>query len=231
MAQPQEVVTLSLMDFSQLRTQWWAFQQMGLSPWLFRRVAGAKMIKMLGSGGGNGFSIRPNFGRYALLCVWESEAAAQVFFRENKWWQQAARRSSNCYTLYMHTAAVHGLWGGICPFDTVVPLDKQRPLAVITRATIRWRHLPGFWRFVPSVSAQAKGHAGQQLSIGIGEWPLFMQATFSLWQDTASMMEYAYTHARHREVVQKTRELGWYKEELFARFHPYREEGVRPSQE
>lgn len=39
------------------------------------------------------------------------------------------------------------------------------------------------------------------------------------------MMQYAYTSQYHKEVVQKTRELGWYKEELFARFVPYKSEG------
>ena len=50
--------------------------------------------------------------------------------------------------------------------------------------------------------------------------PLVQQATFSLWESSALMKAYAYQSEFHREVVQKTRQLGWYKEELFARFKP-----------
>ena len=39
------------------------------------------------------------------------------------------------------------------------------------------------------------------------------------------MKAYAYRNKHHREVIQKTRQLGWYKEEMFARFHPYKSEG------
>jgi hypothetical protein len=62
-------------------------------------------------------------------------------------------------------------------------------------------------------------------SKGIGEFPLLMQATFSLWKSAESMMDYAYKNPKHTEMVKKTRELGWYSEELFARFEPYKIEG------
>ena len=39
------------------------------------------------------------------------------------------------------------------------------------------------------------------------------------------MQTYAYQGQFHSQVVRKTRELGWYKEELFARFHPFKMEG------
>jgi hypothetical protein len=52
-----------------------------------------------------------------------------------------------------------------------------------------------------------------------------MQATFSLWESAESMMDYAYKNPKHAEMVKKTRELGWYSEELFARFQPYKIEG------
>jgi hypothetical protein len=39
------------------------------------------------------------------------------------------------------------------------------------------------------------------------------------------MMDYAYKNKNHREVVQLTRKLGWYKEELFARFVPFKYSG------
>ena len=36
------------------------------------------------------------------------------------------------------------------------------------------------------------------------------------------MMDYAYQNPKHREVVALTRQLNWYKEEMFARFVPYK---------
>lgn len=209
---------MSLLRYEGVANRWWAFQQMGLSPFLFQDVPGLKMSKLMGSGGGNGFSIRPNLGAYALLMLWESEAAAQQFFTNNPWWQRAIQHNSQHHTTYMRTIMAHGQWAGKNPFDAAVPFDAEQPVAVITRATIKLRHLVGFWRYVPRVSAQAKDRPGQMLSIGIGEWPLFMQATFSIWSSANAMMDYAYRHPYHKEVVQKTRELGWYKEELFARF-------------
>jgi hypothetical protein len=40
------------------------------------------------------------------------------------------------------------------------------------------------------------------------------------------MLDYAYKNQKHKEVVLLTRKLKWYKEELFARFVPYKFEGV-----
>jgi hypothetical protein len=36
------------------------------------------------------------------------------------------------------------------------------------------------------------------------------------------MIDYAYKNEKHKEVVRLTRKLKWYKEELFARFIPYK---------
>jgi hypothetical protein len=61
---------------------------------------------------------------------------------------------------------------------------------------------------------------------GIGELPIVQQATFSLWRSKQEMTAYAYRDKHHTEVIKKTRELGWYKEELFAQFRPFRSEGT-----
>jgi len=198
---------------------------MGLGPGRFRKVAGLRIAKLLGSGAGNGFSIKPNWSVYSLLLVWENEQAAERFFADNPWWQQNRQYTSEIFTVFMRTAMVHGQWAGEHPFQVTTPLNLTQPLAVITRATIKTRYLLNFWRFVPSVSASIENRPGRLLSVGVGEWPIFMQATFSLWQSGQAMLDYAYHNAHHREVIQRTRELGWYKEELFARFHPYKSQG------
>jgi hypothetical protein len=97
---------------------------------------------------------------------------------------------------------------------------------VLTRASIRFRKLWSFWSKVGTVSQSLSGYDGLVLSIGVGEWPFIQQATISIWQTQAEMMNYAYKNPKHREVVLLTRKLNWYKEEMFARFAPYKFVGV-----
>ena len=40
------------------------------------------------------------------------------------------------------------------------------------------------------------------------------------------MKAQAYQSNLHTEVIRKTRELGWYSEDLFAKFSPYHTEGT-----
>ena len=96
----------------------------------------------------------------------------------------------------------------------------------MTRARIRFRKLLSFWSRVGSVSQSLKNYEGLVLSIGVGEWPLIQQATISIWKTQREMMDYAYKNPKHREVVMLTRKLNWYKEEMFARFVPYKFIGI-----
>ena len=57
--------------------------------------------------------------------------------------------------------------------------------------------------------------------MGIGEWPVARQATFSLWRDTGAVRDFAYTRGPHAAVITRTRQEGWFGEECFARFVPY----------
>jgi hypothetical protein len=119
----------------------------------------------------------------------------------------------------------HGSWGGTNPFKLGAEYDKTMPVAVITRATIKWKDMIRFWRDVPAVSQNLSAHKGLIFAIGVGELPLRFQATFSLWQSGDDMLQYAYQAHHHKGIVRKTKETGWYKEELFARFVPYKQTG------
>jgi hypothetical protein len=83
-----------------------------------------------------------------------------------------------------------------------------------------------FWRSVPPVSAELHRSPGLRLAVGIGEAPVGLQGTFSLWESAAALTEFAYRRAAHVEVVRRTAELGWYAEELFARFAVLEVEGT-----
>jgi hypothetical protein len=225
MAASQSVTTISFFRYQSLPDRWWGFKQMGLAGEGLAQVEGLRFHKMLGSGAGNGFSIWPNFGVYGMLGVWESEGAATRFFQKHALFAEFRERCAGWWTVYMEAAKAHGEWEGEMPFPITTDYDPERPVAVITRATIYAHHLWRFWRFVPPVSRSVEDKEGLLFSVGIGELPLVQQATFSLWQNSELMTAYAYRSKYHKEVVRRTRELGWYKEELFCRFHPYRTEG------
>ncbi len=182
-------------------------------------VPGLEFYRLMGSGGGNGFSVRPNLGVYAWLGHWSTPAYADRFFSGHEWYAEVRERTDRIVTFQLEATMAHGQWGGTLPF-TAHPdrYNPQEPVAVITRATIHPTKLPDFWRYVPRTSASVYDHPARLLSLGIGEYPIFMQATFSIWESGRAMTQYAYASDYHKEVVQLTRQRGWYREEMFARF-------------
>ncbi len=83
-----------------------------------------------------------------------------------------------------------------------------------------------FWRAVPPVSADLHAAAGLRLALGVGEAPIGLQGTFSLWDSPAAVTAFAYRRPAHVEAVRRTAEVGWYSEELFARFAVLAVEGT-----
>ncbi len=221
-----QITTSTFFKVETSANKWWAFKQMQLGLIQLKNVSGLSFYKILGSGAKNGFSAIPNFGTYVLLCVWESENQAETFFAENNFFKEYQERSSENMTVYMHSAEVHGTWDERQPFQKNAELAMDMPIIVLTRARIRFRKLLSFWSRVGSVSQSLENYEGLVLSIGVGEWPLIQQATLSIWKTQKEMMDYAYKNPKHREVVALTRKLNWYKEEMFARFIPYKFLGV-----
>ncbi len=221
-----QIVTITFFKFDKLSSKWKGLSMMGRAPGALSKVNGMSFGKMLGSGGRNGFSIFPNFGVYGILAVWEEEKWAEQFFRTNSFFRELNQHAVEQWTSYLRTSMVHGVWEGQCPFSVTETFDKDQLVAVLTRATIRTKRLAHFWKYVPRVSRSMDDHKeGLLFSAGVGELPLVQQATVSFWQNSRLMQAYAYQSRFHKEVIQKTRELGWYKEELFARFHPYKSTG------
>jgi len=221
-----QIVTITFFRYEGFKNKWWGFTQMGAAGAHLEKVEGLNFVKMFGSGADNGFSVYPNFGVYGLLSVWKNETTAHDFFDSHSLFQEFKNRCKEYWTIFMNTNMVHGSWDAKEPFQVNSTFDKTALVGVITRATIKTKHLFRFWKFVPRVSRSVDNKKGRLFSVGIGELPIVQQATFSLWENSELMMEYAYKSKYHKEVVEKTRSLGWYKEELFARFSPYKTEGT-----
>ncbi len=217
-----QTTTISFFRFSGWANRFWALGQMGIAPLRLGRVPGLQFIKFLGSGAENGFSIKANLGVYGILAIWENEAHAEAFFQKNAVFAAYKAHSDSFQTVFLHNTMSHGAWDGQSPFEAVLPFEVGAPVAVITRATIRTRYLLRFWKKVPVVSRDIEQRPGLRFAVGIGELPWVQQATFSIWDSGKQMIDYAYQRQHHQQVIRQTRELGWYKEELFARFVPYK---------
>jgi hypothetical protein len=220
---PQTTV-ISFFKYEGLKTKWQALGRMGRPPLLKTSIEGLTFWKALGSGSGNGFSIWPDFSTFGLLTVFDTEAQAQKFIA-SEIISEYTENSEQFGHVLMHSVKAHGKWSKREPFKSGTKYDETKPIAVITRATIKPKLAYQFWKHVPSVSKSMDGHDGLIFSKGIGEWPILMQATFSLWDTGNAMMAYAYQNKKHADMVKKTRELDWYSEELFSRFHPFEIQG------
>ncbi|WP_017258273.1 DUF3291 domain-containing protein [Pedobacter arcticus] len=174
--------------------------------------------KLLGCGKNGTFDINPDFQQWGLLAVWQTKADFDEFQEKSliaKWWRIFCFDQS--YILLEPTSS-HGKWSGKEPFGNPKIRQAKGRLAVLTRATIRPNKLKNFWRNVPPVASIMGKSKGFITSIGIGEAPFFMQATFSIWETVDDVVKFAYKDEEHAKVVKLTRDEGWYSEELFARF-------------
>lgn len=205
----------------------WGLAQMGTSGPQLDKVPGLVFYKLLGSGHGKGFSIKPNFRRYGMLCSWQNEAAADDFLNSSPLLEEYKKHTFESWTVKLHTYQSHGQWDKQEPFSpTLADNYTSGPIAILTRASINWLALPSFWRFVPQTSKALDNAEGLICSIGLGELPLVRQATFSIWESMEAMRQYAYKHPFHKEVMRRTRAENWYSEELFARFRPISSQGT-----
>jgi hypothetical protein len=187
-----------------------------------RRVPGLRFARLLGTGHGRTFTPGDADPRHwALLASWNTSETAEAFERGpivSAWDAHSDER----WRLGLRTLSSSGLWSGRTPFgpprkgSTVDA--KALPLAVLTRARLAPAKAVTFWRAVPPVAAAVVTARGLRFARGIGEAPVGLQATFSVWDDASAASAFAFDNPAHRAVVDRTPPARWYAEQLFARF-------------
>lgn len=194
---------------------------------LLGRTVGLRFAKLLGTGEGRTFTVRDaDRNRWGLLATWDTAADAAAFEagRVARGW---GRIADERLRVDLRPLTSRGRWSGREPFGTPEP-DRtyDGPVAALTRARIRAGRMRTFWRAVPPVSADLHAAAGLRLALGVGEAPIGLQGTFSLWDSPTAMTAFAYRRPAHLAAVRRTAEVGWYSEELFARFAVLAVEGT-----
>jgi hypothetical protein len=182
-----------------------------------RGVPGLRFAKLLGTGSGRTFTPRDADPRHwGLLAAWDDDHAAAAFETGplHRGWQRLATER---FRVRMRPLSSRGAWARQRPFGDPAPRRASGPVAAITRARLRPAAARRFWRAVPPVSAAVRGAPGLLLALGIGEAPIGLQGTFSLWDGADALVEFAHRDPAHADVARRTPTEGWYAEELFAR--------------
>lgn len=191
---------------------------MALDRRALRRNRAIKFWKLLGTGKGETFTPRDaDPRRWGLLIT--IEETALLTFEESELMKRWKKNSTSQFAATLKAIAVHGKWSGKSPFKLeVAPIDWNGKVVAITRARIKWRKNLIFWRAVPGVTTSLKAAPGLVKAIGIGEAPIGLQGTFSIWEDPKTISYFAYRGEAHKAAIAATAREKWYAEEMFARF-------------
>lgn len=190
---------------------------------------GLRFAKLLGTGDGRTFDVRDaDVRRWAILTVWDDDAALRRWRASAPVLAGWRERAESAWQLTLRPLVSRGRWSGRQPFTPTAGGRHDGEVAAITRARLSLRHAATFWRAVPPVSAALRSAPGLRAAMGIGEAPIGLQGTLSVWRSAEDLRAFAYRGADHRHVVAETTRLGWYAEDLFARFAVIEQIGQPP---
>jgi len=183
-----------------------------------RKLPGLTFYKLMGTGSGKTFTVRDaDVHHWCVLSVWETPAES-LRYLTSKPAQQWAKIAVTQANIELEPLSAKGTWAKQTPFGNPVPEKWDGLTAALTRASIKPRWWREFWRSVPPVSTDLNSTAGLITSLGIGEAPIGLQGTFSIWESNESITAFSSKQKPHAAVIARTHETGWYSEELFARF-------------
>ena len=191
-------------------------------------VEGLRFWKLLGTGRSDTFALRDaDPSLWGFFGVWESSDAQARFVDSGQVAKAWTKRSDEQWSATMQPLRWKGCWAGRDPFvgfdQCEAPVDSQ--IAVLTRARVKPTQWRSFAQAIPPVADAMKTAEGLRFSLGIGEAPIGLQATFSVWDSPEAISTFAYRGEAHRSVVQRTATRCWYAEELFSRYAVVAERG------
>jgi hypothetical protein len=192
-----------------------AFLQMALGRRAARKIPGVTFAKLMGTGTGKTFTPSDaDLKQWAILFVADDLSVVDDSRFISSW----KKRSIAVDKYLLNPISSHGEWSKRQPFEVSAPIKNDGPIVAITRARLKWSQAIRFWRSIPPVVTDLHNSPGLLFSIGIGEAPIGLQGTFSVWQSGAALRDFAYKNAPHRAAIEDTKRFDWYSEELFARF-------------
>jgi hypothetical protein len=191
-----------------------AFVAMALDRFILLKSSNVGFFKSLGTGKGETFTpADANPLRWGLIAEVSDIDTFDNSFVIRQW----RKNCTDEFRAVLEPISSHGKWAKQEPFLASVK-DWAGPVVAITRARIKWHQNLRFWNSVPPVTMSLKSAPGLISAIGIGEAPIGLQGTFSLWESGEAIKNFAYKGAAHQKAIADTTTYKWYSEELFSRF-------------
>lgn len=217
------VAVLVLVDVA-AAARLWGWSRFVIGRFALQRAPGLRFFKVLGSGHEGGFGLRPSGTRQGLFCVFDNDDDADRFLDRSEVCDGYRSHARECFSVKLRAFSSRGSWAGhSLAVSAVAP--ERGPIAALTRASIRPARAWRFWQKAPPAERDLAAAPGCLLAVGLGEAPLLRQATFSVWQDVASMERYARSGA-HLEAIRAAHQGGYFSESMFVRFVPYAPRGA-----
>ncbi len=211
------VAVVVMVDFK-ASVRLWAWSRLVLQGWPLRGVQGLRLAKVLGSGQGGGFGAKPSATHQGLFLGFDDEAAALQFVQHSPLLTQYRSHARALGVVGLRASSSRGAWSGqVLQASAMAP--TQGAVAVLTRASIKPFKAAAFWRQSPAAEASLARAPGCRLAMGLGEAPLLRQATFSIWDSTAAMENYARTGV-HLQAIRAAYGGGHFSESMFTRLVP-----------
>ena len=187
---------------------------MGFNRFNFMADKNVSFFKSLGTGKGETFTPKDADPlRWGVVASVEDIESFDNCIVVKSW----RKNSVSEFRAVLDPISSHGQWAKKDPFVANIK-NWEGQVAAITRARIKWSQNFRFWSSVPPVTISLKSSPGLISAIGIGEAPIGLQGTFSLWESAAAIRDFAYKGAAHQKAISDTAAYKWYSEELFARF-------------
>lgn len=217
------VVVIVLIDVN-ADSRLWGFARFVIGRFSLLGIPGLRFLKILGSGADGGFGLKPSPSRQGLFCGFDTEADADAFIQSSTVVAQYRAHAREFLIAKLSAYSSKGSWSGRTIDVTVTP-PSSGPIAALTRASIRPMKARRFWRHAPPAEDSLGQAKGCLLAVGLGEAPVFRQATFSVWESLDAMNAYARTGA-HLEAIKASLSGGHFSESMFVRFQPQMIQGT-----
>lgn len=196
----------------------WGFSQMFKARPDLDKVDTLKFYKLVGLGGGTGYSLKTNFDSFGIFTVWDDPSHADRFFKSSIF-GEFLQRSYEHFTILMRPVTSRGSWSGFKDWK-LSKIDPNNDLiCVLTRATIKVKFIYPFFSMIAKVLKDHNSFPGLLFSRGFSEIPFREQATFSVWENIEHMKKFAYS-SFHAMAIKITRKKKGFREDMYTRFQP-----------